>query len=270
MIPKIIHYCWFGKNPYPEIMKKCLSSWKKYCPEYEIKEWNESNFNINCNDYVREAYNAQKWAFVTDYARLDIIYNYGGIYLDIDVELIRSLDELLDNKCFLGLETTGKINTGLGFGAEAKNPIIMKLLNEYHNKHFKLGNDVFDMTPCPIRNTKPLYEIGYEVSNGVWKINEVAIYPPEYFCPLDYNTLELKVTENTYSIHHFNASWLTKEELFMEKEIDKINDENGKLVAFIKRHKFKYETLRTEKKVTSIMDYMAKEIRRKILRVKQK
>ena len=85
MIPKIIHYCWFGKNPYPEIMIKCLSSWKKHCPEYEIKEWNESNFNVNCNDYIREAYNAQKWAFVTDYARLDIIYNYGGIYLDIDV-----------------------------------------------------------------------------------------------------------------------------------------------------------------------------------------
>ena len=118
MIPKKIHYCWFGGNPLPELAIKCLESWKKYCPDYEIIEWNETNFNLDSCEYVREAYQAKKWAFVSDYARLKVVYDNGGIYLDTDVELIKSLDRLLKNKSFFGTETTGVVATGLGFGAE--------------------------------------------------------------------------------------------------------------------------------------------------------
>ena len=117
MIPKIIHYCWFGSNPLSETAQECIASWRKYCPDYEIKEWNENNFDLNCCNFVKEAYEAKKWAFVRDVARLKIIYEEGEIYLDTDVQVVKSFDDLLNNQCFLGEETSGCIKTGLGFGA---------------------------------------------------------------------------------------------------------------------------------------------------------
>ena len=138
MIPKVIHYCWFGGNPLPELAIRYIDSWRQRCPDYEIKKWDETNFDVYSCDFVKEAYESKKWAFVSDYARLWIVFNYGGVYLDTDVELVKSLDELLDNKCFLGAETTGQVNTGLGFGAEKNNVVVKLLLNEYNNRHFKL------------------------------------------------------------------------------------------------------------------------------------
>lgn len=222
MIPKVIHYCWFGENPLPQLAQRCIASWRKNCPDYEIKEWNESNFDFNCCTFAKEAYAAQKWAFLSDWARLHIIYNEGGIYLDTDVELIKSLDEMLKNKCFLAEETSGYVNTGLGFGAEKYNPIVGKLLQEYLNVHFVKENGSYDIIPCPQKNTKPLLELGYKFSGvQVWRIAEVTIYPPEYFCPLNYETGILKKTSKTISIHLYNASWHNN----LEKIIIKI--ENG-------------------------------------------
>lgn len=208
MIPKVIHYCWFGGKPLPELEKDCIASWRKFCPDYEIKEWNESNFDLECCDFVKEAYAAKKWAFLSDCARLLIIYKEGGIYLDTDVKLMKSLDSMLNLKCFLGEETSGYVNTGIGFGAEKHSAIIYELLKEYYGKNFLLNNGTYDMTPCPQKNTVPLQKMGYRFSGkDIWQINEVTIYPPEYFCPLNYKTGAVNITENTISIHLFNASW---------------------------------------------------------------
>ena len=211
MIPKIIHYCWFGSNPLSETAQECIASWRKYCPEYEIKEWNESNFDLNCCDFVKEAYEAKKWAFVSDVARLKIVYEEGGIYLDTDVQVVKSFDDLLSNQCFLGEETTGFINTGLGFGAEKHSLIVKELFEMYIGKHFKLEDESFDMVPCPQKNTEPLFKYGYQFSGiKIWENEHVTIYPPEYFCPLDYEKQTLEKTNKTYSIHWYNASWHTK------------------------------------------------------------
>lgn len=215
MIPKVIHYCWFGKKPMPEEYKKYIESWRRYCPDYEIKKWDESNFDLNSSVFVKEAYEEKKWAFVSDYARLKIIYDEGGIYLDTDVELLSNLDSFLDDKCFLAEETSGYINTGLGFGAEKGNKIIEILLEEYGG-HFKLDDYTYDTTPCPKKNTMPLLQMNYRFSGKeIWRNEEVVVYPPEYFCPFDYETGVKKTTERTVSVHHYSASWHSKEQEIM-------------------------------------------------------
>lgn len=207
MIPKIIHYCWFGGNPIPEEYKQYIESWKQYCSDYEIKKWDETNFDINSSAFVKEAYEAKKWAFVSDYARLKIIYDEGGIYLDTDVELIKNLDSFLVDKCFLAEETSGYVNTGLGFGAEKGNPIIRKMLEEYDG-HFLLKDGKYDVLPCPSKNTQPLLKQGYKYSGKeIWKNEYVTIYPPRYFCPMDYETGSISIISDTVSIHHFTATW---------------------------------------------------------------
>ena len=209
MIPKIIHYCWFGGNQLPSEYKQYINSWEKKCPNYQIKEWNEKNFDINSSFYMKEAYEEKKWAFVSDYARLKIIYDEGGIYLDTDVELIKSLDDLLEEKCFLTTETTGYVNTGLGFGAEKGNEIIKEMLDEYSGRHYKDSSGVCDNTPCPKRNTNPLRKYGFEFSmDKNIRIKNALILSPEYFCPIDYMTGKTTITDKTYSIHHYSASWL--------------------------------------------------------------
>ena len=153
-IPKIIHYCWFGGNPFPELAQKCIASWKKFCPDYEIKEWNESNYDVTKNQYMREAFENKQWAFVSDYARLDIIYENGGIYLDTDVELLKPLDDLLILTGFMGFEENKKLcATGLGFGAVPKLPIIKEMRDDYDNIIFIKEDGSFDQTPCPYFQT---------------------------------------------------------------------------------------------------------------------
>lgn len=239
MIPKVINYCWFGRNPLPDSVLKCMDSWKKYCPDYEIKQWNEDNFDIGKSEYAKEAYEAKKWAFVSDYARLDIIYNNGGIYLDTDVELIRNLDPLLKNKCFLGIEQPSHlISTGLGFGAEKKNENIKEMLDEYKNTHFTLKKDIFDKTPCPYRNTNPFYKYGFnkEIKN-VTDFNGARIYPPEYFCPFERKLNKLTITENTYSIHNFGSSWISDEEKQLYSNIKEYEKTHSRLRTKIYKNK---------------------------------
>lgn len=210
-IPKCIHYCWFGGNPMPELMIQCIDSWKKMCHDYEIKRWDESNFDINQNKYIREAYKCKKWAFVTDLVRLMIIYEYGGIYLDVDVELIKPLDELVENfDAFMGFETAECVATGLGFGAAKNNKIIYEMIQDYDNISFILDDGSYDLKPCPQRNTIVLRNHGLKQNNTLQKIGDVTILPTEYLCPKNYKTGELKITKNTYSIHHYTASWFRK------------------------------------------------------------
>lgn len=213
MIPKIIHYCWFGRNPLPEQYKKYMESWKKFCPDYEIKEWNEDNFDVTENRYCREAYEAKRWAFVSDYARLKIIHDYGGIYLDTDVELLKPLDEIISNGGYIGFQNAYEVNTGLGFAAEKDDAVVREMHKVYINRAFLKGDGAYNTVPCPAANTLALMRLGLKTgkdnANTKQKIGNMIIYPREYFDPLNSDTLKLSVTQKTYSIHHYAATWYT-------------------------------------------------------------
>ncbi len=213
---KTIHYCWFGKGAKGELFKKCLRSWKKYFPDYEIKEWNETNFDINCNEYVKEAYENKKYAFVSDFARLQIIYDNGGIYFDTDVEVIKRIDDEILENGYLAEEEPGVIATGLGFSANAKNEIIKIMLDDYKNINFIQKDNQQDLTPCPIRNTESLKKANYKIESFN-NLEGIMIYPPEYFCGYDIKNNCVKITDKTYTIHHYNGSWLSKKERIKTK-----------------------------------------------------
>jgi mannosyltransferase OCH1-like enzyme len=212
-IPKVIHYCWFGGNPLSELALKCLESWKKYCPDYEIIEWNEKNFDLNCNSYVKEAYEAKKWAFITDYVRLFVLHEHGGIYMDTDVEVIKNIDRFLVHEAFSGFETTENIPTAI-MGAKKGNGWIRFLLSYYNDKHFIQPDGSLDTTTnvVTITNmTKDRYNL--ILNNTFQEISDCAVfYPKDYFCPKDYDNGEITLTENTYCIHHFSGSWKTEKE----------------------------------------------------------
>lgn len=221
MIPKKIHYCWFGGNTKPALAEQCLKSWKKYCPDYEIIEWNESNYDITAAPlYVQQAYKAKKWAFVTDFVRLQIVYENGGIYLDTDVELVKQLDELLSNKAYFGFEGTEYINTGLGFGAEKGNSVIYEMMQDYMEISFLLKNGEYDVMPCPQRNTSVFIHHGLKQNGRNQRLDgDILILSAEYFCPLDNATRILRKTSNTISIHHFEASWQSESQRKAHDEI---------------------------------------------------
>lgn len=206
MIPKTIHYCWFGRNPKPKLAKSCITSWKKHCPDYEIIEWNEDNFDIGMNEYVRSAYEQKKYAFLTDYARLVILYERGGIYFDTDVELLKPLDDLLENKSFFGFENNEYVNTGLGFGAEKGNTLIKKMQEEYEPYLNKKNSFV----GCPILNTQALVKRGLVQDGQMQDLEGNIIFPIEYFNPYDDPTGRLNITNHTYSIHWYAKSWMKK------------------------------------------------------------
>lgn len=211
MIPKKIHYCWFGGNPKPKLAKKCFRSWKKYCPGYEIIEWNEGNYNLAAAPlYVRQAYEAKKWAFVTDYVRLQVVYDQGGIYLDTDVELRKPLDHLLTNRAWFGFEDGTYVNTGCGFGAEASHPILKEIMEDYRDIPFVLEDGSQDILSCPQRNTGAFLRWGLRQDNSRQTLEgDVLILPADFLNPKNWKNGEIQVTENTLSIHHFGASWYT-------------------------------------------------------------
>lgn len=214
MIPKTIHYCWFGGSPLPEFALKCIASWKKYLPEYEIKEWNENNFNVNKIPYIKEAYTERKFAFVSDYARFYILYQFGGLYFDTDVELIKPLKPLIDKGAFMGCEHTTKenlstlgVNPGLGFGVPPKLSILKEILDFYEKQHFILQNGRRNPMTIVDITTYFLQKYGLKYIDGIQSIAGINIYPKEYLCPKDFETGVLQITNNTYSIHHFDFSW---------------------------------------------------------------
>ena len=219
-IPKVIYYCWFGKGKMPNLAEKCIKSWKKYCPQYKIVCINEENFDITQNKYAKEAYDAGKWAFVSDYARLKVLYDEGGIYLDTDVEIIKPLDKLIEQGGYMGFDDIGVISTGLGFACEKRNELVGNLLSDYEDIYFILPDGGYDITPCPDRNTKTLISLGMDINNKNQVFMGIKMLPEDYLCPMKYYTGRKKITKNTYSIHHFCASWTSataKRTLFLKR-----------------------------------------------------
>lgn len=209
MIPKIIHYCWFGGNKLPVSIKQYIETWEKYCPEFEIKEWNENNFDVTQNEYCKEAFENGKWAFVSDYVRLSVLYKYGGIYLDTDVEILKSLESLLENDFFMGMESENDISTAV-IGAEKECCLIKSFLSIYDNIHFIDIKRNIDYTTNVDRISRFIEEeYKVKLKNKFFSLKDKCIiYPVEYFCAKNIHTGKIFITKNTYTIHHFSGSWL--------------------------------------------------------------
>lgn len=227
MIPKIIHYCWFGRNPLPELAIKCINSWKKYFPDYKIIEWNEDNYNVYGNRYIAEAYRLKKYAFVSDYCRFDVLYRYGGLYFDTDVEIIKDFTDILNRGPFMGCELAPISNNnlvqnniqneyenlclcvapGLGLGVNPGLSLYKEILEYYDNLHYinyrgKTSGTIVTILTELIIKTQPNIDF-----SKIVEYKGVYIYPDEYFCPIVALTGEKRITENTHSIHHYTASW---------------------------------------------------------------
>lgn len=218
MIPKIIHYCWFGGKPLPKSAEKCIASWRKFLPDYEIKEWNESNFDVNCTRYTAEAYKARKFAYVSDYARFWVLYHYGGLYFDVDVEIIKSLDDIIARGPFMGCESKAQdgasplslgIAPGLGLGVTPGFEMIKALLEIYESLSFEKENanrqkGIYKTVVA--YTTELLVEHGLQNTSEVQCVGGVFIYPKDYFNPLEHIN-QLKITSNTRSIHWYDGTW---------------------------------------------------------------
>jgi hypothetical protein len=235
MIDKVIHYCWFGGKELPELAKKCIESWHKYCPDYKIIEWNESNFNLDICAYVKEAYENKKWAFITDYVRLYVLYNYGGIYMDTDVEVIGSLDKFLEDKGFSGFENEHSVPTGI-MASEKGNQFIYELLCDYKDKHFVLPDGQLDLTTNTKTITDLATNLGLKLDNTKQVLKDFTFYPRDYFCPKDSRTLKIHLTENSVTIHHFNGSWENQKQRKFKDFIKRILGE--KLCLLISDRKY--------------------------------
>ena len=212
MIPRIIHYCWFGGNPMPVDVKTYINSWEKYCPDYEIQEWNESNFDVSENNYCREAYESKKWAFVSDYVRLKVLYEYGGFYMDTDVEVVKSLNPLRIYDAVSGYESKTHIQTGT-LGACRNNEWIGMLLKDYDGRHFirkdgslDLKTNVQSITKLTLKRYRTKL-LGQKVTFG----KNMVILPFDYLCAKHWDTGVIDRTSNTFTIHHFKGSWVTDE-----------------------------------------------------------
>lgn len=217
-IPKIIHYCWFGRKPKPKLAEKCIQSWKKHCPDYEIIEWNEDNFDISTAPlYVRQAYEAGRWAFVTDYVRLKAMLEMGGIYMDTDVEVIKSLDPYLQQEAFAGFEHPTRIQTGL-LACTKKFPLFQEFIAYYDTAEFLHPDGSHDITTNVQILTDLCVRHGLRKDGSYQVIDGFAIYPTEFFCPVDYDTEKLNKTRKTVVIHWFASSWHTEEELRILRE----------------------------------------------------
>ena len=213
MIPKIIHYCWFGGKPKPDDVQAYIDSWRRFCPDYEIREWNESNFDVNENTYCKEAYEAKKWAFVSDYARVKVLYDYGGIYLDTDVELVQSFDSLLDNKMFMGFENDRMISTAT-IGAEAHHVFVGEILQAYSKRHFMNPDGSLDMMTNVQLITELLIQNHGLAANGKEQFLQLGIHvlPMECFVAKDYWTGWILADDTTYAIHHYASTWINEED----------------------------------------------------------
>lgn len=216
MIPKIIHYCWFGGSELSKEAKKYIETWRSICPEYRIIEWNETNFNVDIIPYVKEAYEQRKWAFVSDYVRLYALKKYGGIYFDTDVEMIKSLDIFLNNKAFIGAESKYSICTAV-IGAEKGATFIDELMSLYDDLHF-VNEQGVDLTP----NSQRIFEYlkntyDYKETNTPVKWENCTLYPKDYFSPINCYTYKQEITKNTYCIHRFAGTWKNEKEVFSNK-----------------------------------------------------
>lgn len=211
-IPKKIHYCWFGKNKISDQCKKWMESWKYYCPDYEMIEWNEENYNVHKNRYISQAYEMKKWAFVSDYARIDIVNEYGGIYLDTDVEIIKNIDELLLNDAFCGFETTQYVNYGLGFGSRKNNSILSEIKAYYDDINFVLSDGKINQITCPMMQTLIMKKHGLKCNGEFQTVNGMTVYPSRILSGMSPYSFRIeRNATDTYMIHHYEGSWVDRE-----------------------------------------------------------
>lgn len=230
MIPKVIHYCWFGRNPLPKSALKCIDSWRKFFPDYEIKEWNEDNFDVNIIKYTQDAYNAKKYAFVSDYARIWILYNYGGVYFDTDVEVISPMTDIIEKGPFMGFEIDPQNNIqyavapGLGIATTKHHEIYKDILDIYSNLKFWNGSKI--NLYAIVRITTDILTInGLKNVDGAQTVNGITIYPSDFFNPLDSLTGRLNKTANTRTIHWYDNSW--------SSPVSRLKTKIGKLIRRI-------------------------------------
>lgn len=238
MIPKIIHYCWFGRNPLPKSAQRCIASWRKYLPDYEIKEWNEDNFNVDMLPYTKDAYEAKKYAFVSDVARFWVLYNYGGLYFDTDVEVIKPMGDIVAKGAFMGWETPNRegipsVAPGLCIGAIPKNSLFLLILETFSSLTFKNEDGSlhpYSMVPMV---TDLLINHGLKRDGSLQKVEDITIYPSEYFCPMDPTTGIVEKTPNTVSIHWYDSSWIDQNTISFKLHLlkNKINRLFGKRFA---------------------------------------
>ena len=210
MLPKTIHYCWFGGNEKPELAKKCIASWMSHCPDFELREWNEDNFSLDdCPQYVRDAYAAKKYAYVTDYVRLWVLHRYGGFYMDTDVELLQNLDAFLEDAGMIGFENNNFVNSGQMLAAEAGHPVLQEMMDCYEKIEFYIEDGSMYLLGCPHVNTDVLVRHGLVRNGQEQNVAGFHIYPADWFNPLDSATGELIKTTNTVSIHWYSMSWIS-------------------------------------------------------------
>lgn len=220
MIPKIIHYCWFGGEK-PEFVKNYISGWQKMCPDYEIKEWNENNFDIQEYTFSRDAYKEKKWAFVSDFVRFSVLEEYGGVYLDTDVELIKGLSSLEEECAFVGFEVSG-VGSAI-IGCDKNNKIIQAIAARYKKTSFYLDDGKLNLLTSPDYINEELEKYGFKRINQLQRINDMTVYPSNYFYPYNSDTLKYQTTKETIGIHHFDGSWLdvkTKYQLEKQKALN--------------------------------------------------
>ncbi|HSQ22221.1 MAG TPA: glycosyltransferase [Coriobacteriia bacterium] len=209
-IPHVFHYCWFGGNPKPELLERCIASWTRVMPGWDVVEWNEDNYDVGKNAYMREAHEAGAWAFASDYARFDIVNTHGGVYLDTDVELLKPIPaSVLADEAFTGIESAGRVAPGLIYGSVPGHPFLSEMLESYEGAHFLIDGRP-DLTPMPRRITAILEGHGYRQEDVLQKVAGVTIYPSEVFCGFDMDVREPNVTENTISTHHYAGTWAGK------------------------------------------------------------
>lgn len=240
---KKLHYCWFGGKPLNKLGRKCLKSWKKYFADYEIIEWNESNFDLNCCRYVQEAAKEKKWAFVSDYARYKILYEQGGVYFDTDVEVIKSFDDILANGAFMGCEnpdlnSTYAVNPGLGMAVAPGLGFYKEVLEDYEKSSFYNPDGTLNLYTIVQRTTDLLRKHGLKDSMEIQQAAGITIYPAEYFCPINMNNGRLKITVNTHSIHRYAASWVDNKSRIRGKIYHSLSRLFGKDFAEKLRKKF--------------------------------
>lgn len=210
MIPKIIHYCWFGRGEKPALARKCIASWKKYCPDYEIIEWNEDNCDYLAMPFMAEAYAAKKYAFVSDVMRLIVLEQQGGVYFDTDVEVVRDISLLLDDEGFIGFENDQYVASGLTIAAVPHHPVIRAMIEEYRKLRFRQADGTIHAVGCPHLNTDVMERFGLVRNGREQRVAGIHVYPADRFNPLDSLTGRLVRTENTYSIHWYSMSWLPR------------------------------------------------------------
>lgn len=210
MIPKIIHYCWFGRGNKPKLAKKCIASWKRFCPDFEIKEWNEDNFDYLAMPFMAEAYQAKKYAFVSDVTRLIVLEKYGGVYLDTDVELMKDISPLMNDDGFVGFENNMYVNSGQAIACVPWHPVVSEMIAEYKKKHFLKPDGSSETVGCPHLNSDVMELFGLVRNGKEQTVAGIHVYPAEYFNPRDSVTGRITITPNTYSIHWYGKSWLPR------------------------------------------------------------